>query len=202
MLCAGKDKAHKGDMQLERKLLPERPMKIVSPLPIQLPGSCCVICQKFWHKTIDLAQTKLAYVEKLGAGKNGACEVDSHVSLVHPVLSCTHYFQEPATQARNIKLKVPRIAFKMVLEFKLFLGVCPQSPVVADTCGDLIGMGECSRKLVTLFPTWGTCRGTLSSTRSIVFFCIKDNYYYYFCVKIYNGCIQIFTVSSQKFAFL
>ena len=45
--CAGKDRAHKGDMQWERKHLPERPMKIVSPLPIQLPGSRCMICQKF-----------------------------------------------------------------------------------------------------------------------------------------------------------
>ena len=30
------------------------------PLPLQLPGSHCVICQKFWQKTTDLAQTKRA----------------------------------------------------------------------------------------------------------------------------------------------
>ena len=41
----------------------------------------------------------------------------------------------------------------MVLEFKLFLGVCPQTALVVDTCVDLVGMGECSRKLVTLFLT-------------------------------------------------
>ena len=28
--------------------------------PLQLPGSRCVICQKFWQKTSDLAQTKCA----------------------------------------------------------------------------------------------------------------------------------------------
>ena len=30
------------------------------PPPLQLPGSRCVICQKFWQKTTDLAQTKRA----------------------------------------------------------------------------------------------------------------------------------------------
>ena len=30
------------------------------PPPTQLPGSHCVICQKFWQKTTDLAQTKQA----------------------------------------------------------------------------------------------------------------------------------------------
>ena len=127
----GKDRVHKGDMLWERKRLPERPMKIISPLPIQLPGSRCVICQKFLRKA------------KLGAGKNGVCGVDSHVSLAHHILSCTHYLQVPATQARNIELKLPGIAFKVVLEFKLFLVVCLQSPLVADTCGDLyMGLGS------------------------------------------------------------
>ena len=30
------------------------------PPPLQLPGSRCVICQTFWQKTSDLAQTKRA----------------------------------------------------------------------------------------------------------------------------------------------
>ena len=30
------------------------------PSPLQLLGSRCVICQKFWQKTTDLAQTKCA----------------------------------------------------------------------------------------------------------------------------------------------
>ena len=42
----------------------------------------------------------------------------------------------------------------------------------------------------------------LKFNKKYSFFCMKDNYYYYFCVKIYNGCSQIFTVSSQKFAIL
>ena len=42
----------------------------------------------------------------------------------------------------------------------------------------------------------------LKFNKKYSFFCIKDNYYLYFCVKNYNGYIQIFTVSSQKFAVL
>ena len=36
-----------------------------------------------------------------GARKNGAREGDTRVSLAHPVLSCTHFFQGSATQARK-----------------------------------------------------------------------------------------------------
>ena len=50
--------------------LPERPMKIVSrPLSKNYLAAACVICQKFWQKTIDLAQTKCAkalYIYILG----------------------------------------------------------------------------------------------------------------------------------------
>ena len=91
VMHAGKDGVHKGDMQWERKRVPERPMKIISPFPIQLPGSHCVICQKFWQKMIDLAQTKLAYVEKLGAGKNGACLPWVSRSFLRPLLPSAYY---------------------------------------------------------------------------------------------------------------
>ena len=37
----------------------------------------------------------------VGARKNGARERDTRVSLAQPVLSCTHFFQAPATQGRK-----------------------------------------------------------------------------------------------------
>ena len=39
------------------------PKENVPPPPcFQLPGGCCVLCQKFWQKTIGLAQTKRANI--------------------------------------------------------------------------------------------------------------------------------------------
>lgn len=132
VMRARKDGVLKGAMWWERKCLPKRPMKIISPLPIQLPGNHCMT-ENDWPHTNKASRPAL---EKLCATKNRAREVDSHVSLACPILSCAHYFKVPATQARNIKLKTPRIALTVVLESKLLFGVCPQSPLVADTFDD------------------------------------------------------------------
>ena len=50
-----------GDTRGERERLPRRPTKIVSRP--QYTGSRCVICQKFWQKTTDLAQTRRAAIK-------------------------------------------------------------------------------------------------------------------------------------------
>ena len=46
-------------------------------------------------------------LEVMGARKNWAREEDTRVSLACPVLSCAHYFQTPATQARREENRVP-----------------------------------------------------------------------------------------------
>ena len=51
--------AREGETRGERERLPGRPTPESSPAP-NLAGSRYVICQKFWQKTSDLAQTKRA----------------------------------------------------------------------------------------------------------------------------------------------
>ena len=47
VLTVRKKEECKGDTRRERKRLPESPKKMSPPPCFQLPGGCCVLCQKF-----------------------------------------------------------------------------------------------------------------------------------------------------------
>ena len=54
------------------------------------------LCRMVLLGRISLRNRRL---EVMGAGKNGARERGTRVSVACSVLSCSHYFQAPATQA-------------------------------------------------------------------------------------------------------